>query len=194
MRYRSMLLIAGAVLLIGCARHPIVVPNAQSPPVQRPEVARLRAGFGRVDLTPPPGAGLMGYGPEGARSRGYRMRLYARALLLEDPAGERIALVVTDLMSISALVQRKAAELLARDGIIGTDRLIVSATHTHSAPGHYFAVPAYDEQSSEVAGFDPVWTDTVASRIARAVREAHGRLAPARAAWGRTLIWGQTRV
>ena len=50
----------------------------------------FRAGFGSVDITPPPGLGLSGNGPEGQQARGWRHRLSARAMLLEDSDGERI--------------------------------------------------------------------------------------------------------
>ena len=66
---------------------PVVAPQASPVPTH----AGLRAGFGRADITPPPGPGLTGNGPEGKRSRGWRTRLYARALYLEDSRGERLA-------------------------------------------------------------------------------------------------------
>src|SRR5439155_1468423 len=77
----------------GCiAYHELQLP---SPTSERPVAAALpglRAGFGRADITPPPGVGLAGNGPEGRRAAGHRVRLYARALLLEDRTGERGAL------------------------------------------------------------------------------------------------------
>ena len=68
-----------------------VLPRTTSaPPAPRP-AGTLLAGFGRADITPPPGVGLGGNGPEGLTSTGYRHRLYARAMVLEDGRGERIA-------------------------------------------------------------------------------------------------------
>ena len=60
-----------------------------------------------------------------------------RALVLEDPHGERVALVVADLPFISTLLYRWTADELTRSGTgIGADRLLLSATHTHAAPGN----------------------------------------------------------
>src|SRR2546428_78337 len=81
-----------------------------SPTSSRPVPASgLRAGFGRADITPPPGVGLAGNGPEGRRAAGYRVRLYARALLLEDGTGERVALVVADLPQVTPNLHRLTA-------------------------------------------------------------------------------------
>ena len=78
----------------------------------------MLAGFARVDITPPPGVGLAGNGPEGAEALGYRLRLYARVLVLADGGGNRLALVVADLPLSSALFRRRVAQLTRRtDGI-----------------------------------------------------------------------------
>src|SRR5262245_47887880 len=133
---RCFLLLSLVLAGLACTRVSTIqsVPSA-SP---RPTVSHLRAGFARVDITPPPGAGLFGYGTGGARSRGHRMRLNARALVLEDPAGERLAFLLADLGAVSALLQRKVADRIQPRTGIGADRLLLSATHTHSAPGHFF--------------------------------------------------------
>jgi len=175
-----------------CARYEFAI-DAPASPASVVTREQLHAGFARVDITPPPGGGLMGYATEGKKSRGHRMRLYARSLVLEDERGERIALVLADLGSVSALVHRLAARRTARAGI-GADRLILMASHTHSAPGHYYATPAYDEQASRVQGFDSAHAVFVAERIARSVLAASASLRPARAAWGFSNVWGLTRV
>lgn len=184
-----LLVLAGA----SCTSHEFVIPAPASPPPAA-ATAQLHAGFARVDITPPPGGGLMGYATEGKRSRGHRMRLYARAMVLEDEGGERLAFVVADLGSVSPLLHRLAAQRTAARAGIGADRLILTATHTHSAPGHYYAAPAYDEQASTVQGFDSVHAVFVAERIAESVLRAAETKRPARAVWGFTNVWGLTRV
>ncbi|HET8623761.1 MAG TPA: neutral/alkaline non-lysosomal ceramidase N-terminal domain-containing protein [Gemmatimonadales bacterium] len=149
------------------------------------------------DITPPPGVGLMGNGPEGARSRGYRQRLYLRAVLLEDARGERLALVTADLTHVSAVLHRKAAERLsARCGHagIGADRLFISATHTHAAPGHFYEAANYNESGSSVPGYDTLIVAVLSSKIADAVCAADSSLQPARLAWGSAPVWGVSRI
>jgi neutral ceramidase len=155
----------------------------------------FRAGFGRVDITPPPGFGLFGYGPEGKRARGYRTRLYARAMVLEDAAGQIIAFAVADLDVISTLLHRRVAQLILQqtDSAIGADRLILSATHTHSGPAHFLSAWTTNEFGSGVAGHAPRLVDSLSHGIARAVMAAYDGRRPARAAWAIDAVWGHTR-
>jgi neutral ceramidase len=181
----------------GCSR-PGVLEQLPAPESPTPVPARtFRAGLAKRDITPPPGVGLMGNGPEGARSRGYRQRLYARAVFLEDARGERLALVTADLAHISAVLHRKAAARLIRDcreAGIGADRLFISATHTHSGPGHFYEAANYNESGSSVPGYDPLIVDSLSAKLAAAVCAAGATLRPARAAWGSTLVWGVSRI
>ncbi len=148
---------------------------------------QLCAGFGRADITPPPGLGLFGYGSEGRKATGYRLRLYARALILEDKKdGERVAFVVADLAVVSTILHRLVAqEVVAATGI-GADRLLLAGTHTHSAPGHFLDAGPQNLAGSEVMGYDPAVVNFLVERIANAVREAHDNLRPARLGWGTT--------
>jgi neutral ceramidase len=182
-----------AALAPACAK-PFLVEGDLSPPPRPMGSAGLRAGFGRADITPPPGVGLAGNGPEGRRAAGYRLRLYARALVLEDPGGNRIALVVADLGLGSALLHRRVAALTAVADSIGIDRLVLTVTHIHSGPGHYFEAAALNEQSSSVVGYDPVLLDSLSRRIAAAVHAAKLDLREAKAAWGSRRLWGYSRI
>jgi neutral ceramidase len=115
-------------------------------------------------------------------------------MLLEDSAGNRLALVVADLPLGSALLHRRVAALTAASDGIGVDRLIISVTHTHSGPSHYFEGGAFNDQGSSVVGFDTVLLDSLARRIAAAVHAATLDLRDAKAAWGSRRVWGYTRI
>ena len=187
----------GVVLLAGlvaCGRpEPVVLPNPSSWPPTASPTGTLRAGLGRADVTPPPGVGLMGYGPEGGRAAGWRQRLHARVLLLEDASGERFAFVAGDLPQVSLLLHRRVAELVAEETGLGADRILLAATHTHAGPGHFFEARAYNANGSSVEGFDPGVVEFLADRIAGAVREAAAGLREARAGWGEAAVWDVTR-
>lgn len=186
---------AALLLLAGCSAA-IHVPATPSPPAAPPEVPGFRAGFGRADITPPPGAGLFGYGPEGRRAEGFRQRLHARALVVEDARGERLALVTAELGAVPTLLHRRVAEALLHrhpDGLgLGADRLFLAATHTHAGPGNFMG-GIFDRRASRVAGHDPVLLDYLVDGIVEAVEAAHLDLAPAAMAWGRAPVWGLTR-
>ena len=182
-------------LAAGCTRE-IRLPRAAASPDTTPPPAAsgtLRAGFARVDITPPPGPSTIGYGPEAMPAAGWRGRLYARAMVLEDPSGERVALVQMDMGMGSIVLHRLAASQTARSGITA-DRLLLTATHTHSAPGHVTGVPAIDALGGQFPGYDAALADTIATRVARAVNAAASSLQPARAAWSIEPAWGFARI
>ena len=169
-----------------------VSPAPQAPPAT-PGQGGLRAGFGARDITPPPGVGMSAFSADSRQAAGFRQRLYARAIVLEDDSGERIALVVVDLGMVSLLLHRRVADRTLGSGTgIGADRLLLSATHTHSGPGNYFAADGYNANAGRFAGFDPVVTDFLIDGIAGAVEDAASDLQPARAGWRFEPVWDFT--
>jgi neutral ceramidase len=169
------------------------LPVPLSPSRRAPPDGSFRAGFARVDITPPPGVGLSGNGPESKRAAGYRLRLHARALVLQDANGEKVAIVVADLGHLSANLHRLTADSIDSLTGIGADRLIISATHTHAGPSHHYAERQYNQSISQVSGYDPRMVAFLVSRFARAVLKADSGLRPACIAWSQTPVWGHTR-
>ena len=122
-----------------------------------------------------------------------RTRLYVRAIVLEDDSGERLALVVADLGQVSILLHRRVADRTLRSGArIGADRLLLSATHTHSGPGNFFAADGYNVNAGRFSGFDPVVTDFLIDGIAGAIEDAAFDLQPAEAGWIFEPVWDFT--
>lgn len=184
--------LAAAGILAACQPAAIELPAPVSPEPRSWTGPGLQAGFGRADITPPPGLGLQGYGPSGGTASGFRTRLYARAVVLEDSRGEKLALVATDLGHISTILHREvAARTLAV--AIGADRLLLGATHSHSGPGHYFSDEAFNKYGAGRPGYDPAVVDFLARRIAAAVLEADSGLEPALLGWVQGEVWGLTR-
>jgi neutral ceramidase len=191
---KILLVLAGALGGVQCsAFHARILPAPVSPVLPSPTLKAFRAGVGRADITPPPGVGLSGSGPEGRRSVGYRLRLYARAMVLEDKSGERIGFVVTDLPHMSPNLHRLVAERVLDSTGLGADRLILASTHSHSAPGHFYAERQYNQNTARLAGYEPRMVDFLVTRISAAVLQAYGSMAPARIAWDTTTIVGATR-
>ena len=166
----------------------------------------LYAGFAEVDITPPPGLGLFGWATEALIATGHQNRLKARVFVVENgPApppplgsrtiGEVIAFVVADLGAISTILHRlTAAEIHRRtNGSIGADRLMISATHTHSGPGQYLTAWPHNVIGSPRPGYDPNLADSPAARIAGAVEQAFVNRREAQIGWGVSHVWGRTR-
>lgn len=182
--WSTLLHVAMLCVALGCGGSGVVLLPAPTSPPPAGASEGLRAGFARVDITPPPGFGLGGYGPDAQQAVGYRHRLYVRALVLEDRNGQRLALAVADLGHLSSLLHRRtAAQLQLRNTGIGADRLILSATHTHSGPGNVYEARQYNTQTTPLAGYDPNMATFLVSRLAQAIENAVADLEPAVAAW-----------
>jgi neutral ceramidase len=133
----------------------------------------LQVGLDEVDITPQPGLALFGHGPEGRIARGHRGRLYCRTLLAIDERGESLAWAVCDLGAISALLHGRVAQRTQKLAGIGADRVILSATHTHAGPAHFFGTRSQSGPlSSEAYGLDEELLSWLADRIAGSVARA----------------------
>ncbi len=181
-----------AALTAGVSSDPVTAVAAPSTSTSASS-PRLQVGVGRADITPPTGYFTMGNVRSDARARGAHGRLEARAIVLER-GQEKVALVVVDLCCFAGGLLTEAVRQLAGRGFDETN-VVVSATHTHSAPGQYFPYTAYDltlpnfQTATEFDGRpDPQLYAFLARRLAVAIARADDDRAPGAAAWGHTTI------
>ncbi len=136
----------------------------------------FRAGAAALDITPPLGVPLAG-----SFTARYAVDiddpLYARALVLEDDGGpeQRLAIVGCDLICMPGATVRAARERIASAGNVPPHRVLIAATHTHTAPSPtgLLGTPRAD-----------AYMDALPERLASVVALASRRLRPARAGWG----------
>src|SRR4051794_35316675 len=155
-------------------------PALAKSPGTAPPPPGLRAGVGVADLSWHVGASAGQYATDGvgpgsdpsfesvkqAPSYGVQSRLTARALVLEDAGGQRVALVKVDNYLAQDLLTRRVAQLLEQQHVaIPRDRIILSATHDHSSP--YYNTP-----SAGVWVFQDVWDVRAFEYQARQVASA----------------------
>ena len=138
--------------------------------------AEFRAGAAAVAITPTAGAPMAGgYSPRVAE--GVHDELYAKAIVLECD-GVKVAMVVCDLLGMPRKIAEDARALIAQSPGIPAERVMISATHTHTGP----IVPnnsARDPQGSELADRANAYAASLPELIARSVRDADAKLAPA---------------
>lgn len=147
--------------------------------------AELRVGAATVSITPDRPVALQGQ-MNTRISRGVRSPVMATALALESREGDRATdhaiLVACDLVGIDRTVLDRARALL-KDRLPGVDvrKLVVSATHTHTAPVYeegWYTIPKDGVmQPAEYAEF-------LAGRIVEAAEGAWKSRRAARAGWG----------
>jgi neutral ceramidase len=161
-------------------------------PADLPSVAGLLAGAAEVDITPPPGMPKAGYSRNAHDGIGFRSRLRARALHLRAGTTS-VAVVTLDLLGGSSVLQRLVARQVADRTDVPLHGLFLGATHTHAGPGQFQGSNFYSRFASNRPGFDPAWAQFLVDRISTAVLGAVEARRPARAAVGRTEVWGLTR-
>ncbi|MFH1267659.1 MAG: hypothetical protein ABIK89_18240, partial [Planctomycetota bacterium] len=99
--------------------------------------------------------------------------LHARCLVLDDGT-TRVAIAVVDICVMPRDLIDEAKRLAHEATGVPTDRILISATHTHSAPS---AMPALG------SGADPDYVKFLPGQIAKGIEAAAGNLAPARVGW-----------
>jgi hypothetical protein len=108
--------------------------------------------------------------------------LNARALVLDN--GEtRIAMAVVDTCMVPRSLIDQAKAIVKEATGIQTDQIMISATHTHSAPSAMGCLGS--RADTNYAAFLP-------AKIAEAIIQAHGRMVPAKIGWTVVDDWKHT--
>jgi neutral ceramidase len=93
----------------------------------------LKAGFGKISITPSVGSPLAGFAAREGVCEGIHDELHSRALVLEN---EAIAVIIIslDVLAVSeALVKRVRDRIQSRLGI-DAGSILIASTHTHAGP------------------------------------------------------------
>lgn len=137
---------------------------------------RLRAGVGRVNLTPPVGIAHANWGAQThARAAGVDLDLYGTVLVLEE--GEtRAAIVDVEFCVVGDAVARPIREAVEELTGIPASNVRLSYTHTHSGPS---LAPTWTHEGDEMI---PSYVASLPHRIAGAAWQAQRALRPARVA------------
>lgn len=182
------------LLLTACQSPSLHYQFAKAAPQPLSEqAANLLGAVVEVDITPPPGLPKAGFSTWSEYGDGFRTRLKARVFYLRAKGGEPLVLVQTDLLAGSELLHAALSQRLAAVSEIAPQNLVLTANHTHAAPGQHFGSDFYNKHASNAAGFDQRWFNFLAGRIEGAILQARGQLRPAKLAVGQREIWGQTR-
>jgi hypothetical protein len=140
--------------------------------------AEFRAGAAQVDITPPIGTPMAGFYSL-RRSVGVMDPLYAKAIVVEQDGG-KAAFVVLDVSYTPRSLVVAARKLIAQQTGIAGERVMISATHTHSGP-----TLTRDSLMDDITGGRTPMVEDYMGRlpalIARAVAGADAKLAPANA-------------
>ena len=139
-------------------------------------MAQLEAGSSAVNITPPVGVDLSGFGGRVSGCVGVHDELFAEALVLR--AGDvRLGLVTSDLIGLDADTVADVRDRVAARIDLPPERLMISCSHTHSGP----ATPCLPF----LGGVDESYVEVLKGKLASVVGAAAGELQPASLAAGR---------
>ncbi|XP_010528689.1 PREDICTED: neutral ceramidase [Tarenaya hassleriana] len=135
-------------------------------------------GVGSYDITGPAAdVNMMGYANSDQIASGVHFRLRARAFIVAEPRGNRVAFVNLDACMASQIVTIKVLERLkSRYGDLYTEKNVaISGIHTHAGPGGYLQYVTYIVTS---LGFVRQSFDVIVDGIEQSIVQAHESLRP----------------
>ena len=145
-----------------------------------PAFAQWEVGRGKAKMEVfEPGVGMYGYGEFNNRVTEERTPLYARSLLIRHaPSGKFVVLVNCELAFITQAIKDSVVyQLQMRMPSAGfTDQnIMLTATHTHSAPGGYFKYALYNWT---VVGFHHRLLMRIVEAVVASIEQAMADLQP----------------
>ncbi|HWH45067.1 MAG TPA: hypothetical protein VNT32_10080 [Thermoleophilaceae bacterium] len=180
---------------IVCAGFIMAALAAAAPAAAAEGTGSIRAGVAKVDATWHVGSSAGQYASDGSfagehgldptahstrrsASYGIQSRLEVRAIVVEGPDGERLAVVKNDLYIPQDLLWRRTAQLLEQgDSGIDREHFTMAVSHNHSSP--YYSSISWGVWAFQDV-FDIRFYDYYARRMAEAVEEAASKLVPVR--------------
>ncbi|MHB1080848.1 MAG: neutral/alkaline non-lysosomal ceramidase N-terminal domain-containing protein [Prosthecobacter sp.] len=144
----------------------------------------FRAGVSAIDITPTTFPRIIAGGFLEAQSSTITDKLYTRSLVLDDGKTE-IAIVIVDTCMMTRTLIDEAKALASQQTGIPTDRMLVSATHTHSAPAAMGCLGTR---------LDVDYAKFLVPKLAEGIVAAHKRLQPAKIGWGVVDDWEHTHT
>jgi hypothetical protein len=132
-----------------------------------------RAGVAKVNITPELPIWLSGYGGRNKPAATKHDDLWAKALVLEDAAGHRAALVTMDLVGIDRALSRAVCQRIETKYKLPRASIALATSHTHSGPvirGNLMPMFNLDEdQARRVTEYKTKLADLLADVVGEAI-------------------------
>lgn len=142
----------------------------------------FQAGAATIDITPTQFPAIIAGGFLESQSAKVNDRLFVRSIVLDD-GKTKIAFAIVDTCMMPIALIDEAKVLASRSSGIPVEHMMVSATHTHSAPAAMACLGT--RQDKAYAGGLP-------GKIAEAILSANNQLQPARIGWASIDDWEHT--
>ena len=144
----------------------------------------LLASAVQIDITPPVGTRLEGYGAREGVSQGVHDPLFAQILLLKS--GEtQVALLCLDLLGVGLEFTHRVRDAIEKVIGVPSDGILLAPSHTHSGPAGYI-----DELPGLPFTKDPELQSIAIRQLSGAALWARQKLEPATVGAGKGLVEG----
>ncbi|MEQ1749842.1 MAG: LamG-like jellyroll fold domain-containing protein [Prosthecobacter sp.] len=137
--------------------------------------AEFKAGAAVIDITPPKLPVLVNGGMMSRYVDKIKTRVNARAIVMSDGKSQ-LAIVVADSCMMSREVLDDAKAMAAKKTGISADRMLISATHAHSAPASMGCLGTDP---------DPNYVPFLKEKLVEAIAAAQAAMEPARIGFGK---------
>lgn len=148
------------------------------------QAAPWKAGVARAKITPEKPIWMSGYASRDHVAEGTLHDLWAKALVIEDPRGQRVALVTLDLVGIDRQFGQEVGRRLQEQYGLEPRQVALASSHTHTGPviGENLR-PMYrftDEQAADIVEYTRATQDKIVTAVGAALK----LLAPCSIEWG----------
>lgn len=142
-----------------------------------------KAGVAAADITPKESIWLAGYALRDRPSEGVLQNIHVKALALQDSGGDVSVLVTSDLVGITRSMAEEVARQAREKFGVSRDRLILSASHTHSAPVTGDALHLFYDLDARQKALTNQYTRRVLGQMIEVIGASIERLSPVKLAF-----------
>jgi hypothetical protein len=143
-----------------------------------PQLSGWKAGVAKIVITPKEPMWMGGYAARTKPAEGKLHDLWAKALFLEDAAGNKALLITTDLLGFPRVAAEQIRDILQVKMGLSRSQIILNSSHTHSGP-------VLSESLTDIYPLDTVqqqkikrYTDWLIDQIAELAGKAQKALEP----------------
>jgi len=135
-----------------------------------------QAGAASAKITPEGSMWMAGYAGRTKPSEGVELDLFAKALVVEDASGGKLAVITMDLIGVPRNVRLHVAEQVQKQFGIAPERLAINASHTHSGPelrtSNLNGTDDPAKREAEAGAYTDKLQDTLVSLVGEALKKA----------------------
>jgi neutral ceramidase len=137
-----------------------------------------KVGLAQVKITPEQPVLMSGYAGRTKPFEKVAGDIYVKAMVLEDSAGTRAAIVTSDLLGLPAQVAEPICAIITKKIGIKRENILLNSSHTHAAPQLSVKDPVNGITGNGTREVE--YTRKLRDKVAEAVITAAGKLEPAK--------------